>query len=325
MMLRMTKHLSKIVLLAVLALVPSITHAQNTTEELLPFGDMDQWLVRVVNESFIIGGKTKYLYEIAPGDTLKNNTPYVNTVSPWATSTVMAKVSGVVKGSVTVFPEKRDSGYCALMETRMENVKVLGLINISVLATGTIFLGKVIEPVQDTKNPQSKLSSGIPFTKRPTALAFDYKVTPGGLQIKATGFSKIVKLKEQNRAEACLLLQKRWEDAEGNIYAKRIGTAYEQYGQDVTEWQNGHRIPVHYGNITQEPYYKPFMDLVTGENTQYCQNSKGVMVPIQEVGWGEADEEITHIILRLSSGNGGAYIGAPDSKFWIDNVKLIYE
>ena len=76
MMLRMTKHLSKIVLLAVLALVPSITHAQNTTEELLPFGDMDQWLVRVVNESFIIGGKTKYLYEIAPGDTLKNNTPY---------------------------------------------------------------------------------------------------------------------------------------------------------------------------------------------------------------------------------------------------------
>ena len=207
----------------------------------------------------------------------------------------------------------------------MENVKVLGLINISVLATGTIFLGKVIEPVQDTKNPQSKLSSGIPFTKRPTALAFDYKVTPGGLQIKATGFSKIVKLKEQNQAEACLLLQKRWEDAEGNIYAKRIGTAYEQYGQDVTEWQNGHKIPVHYGNITQEPYYKPFMDLVTGEHTQYCQNSKGVMVPIQEVGWGEADEKITHIILRLSSGNGGAYIGAPDSKFWIDNVKLIYE
>lgn len=237
----------------------------------------------------------------------------------------MAKVSGVVKGSVTVFPEKRDSGYCARLETRMENVKVLGLINISVLATGTIFLGKVIEPVQDTKNPQSKLSSGIPFTKRPTALAFDYKVTPGGLQIKATGFSRIAKLKEQNQAEACLLLQKRWEDAEGNIYAKRIGTAYEQYGRDVTEWQNGHRIPVHYGNITQEPYYKPFMDLVTGEHTQYCQNSKGVMVPIQEVGWGQADEEITHIILRLSSGNGGAYIGAPDSKFWIDNVKLIYE
>lgn len=326
MMSRITKHLSKIVLLAGMAALPNFTFAQQTTtEELLPFGDMDQWLVRVVNESFVIGGKTKYLYEIAPGDTLKNNTPYINMISPWATSTVMAKVSGVVKGSVTVFPEKRDSGYCARLETRMENVKVLGLINISVLATGTIFLGKVIEPVQDTKNPQAKLSSGIPFTKRPSALAFDYKVTPGGLQIKATGFSRMVKLTDQNQAEACLLLQKRWEDAKGNIYAKRIGTAYEQYEHDVTTWQNDHRIPVYYGDITQKPYYKPFMNLVTGEHTQYCLNSKGIMMPIQEVGWGEPDEEITHIILRLSSGNGGAYIGAPDSKFWIDNVKLIYD
>lgn len=320
-----TKHLFKIVLSAGLVAQSFLAQAQEQSEELLPFGNMDQWLVRVVDESFIIGGKTKYLYEIAPGDTLKNNTPYVNTVSPWATSTVMAKVSGVVKASVTIFPEKRGDGYCARLETRMENVKVLGLINISVLATGTVFLGKVIEPVQDTKNPQSKLSNGIPFTKRPVALAFDYKVTPGGLQIKATGFSRIVKLSDQNQAEACLLLQKRWEDAEGNIYAKRIGTAYEQYGQDITEWQNNHRIPVHYGNITQKPFYKPFMKLVTGEATQYCQNSKGVMVPVQEIGWGEPDEEITHIILRLSSGNGGAYIGAPDSKFWIDNVKLIYE
>lgn len=293
-------------------------------EEPIPFGDMDKWLVRVVDESFIIGGNTKYLYEIAPGDTLKNNTPYVNTVSPWATSSVLAKVSGVVKGSVTIFPEKRGDGYCARLETRMENVKVLGLINISVLATGTIFLGKVIEPIQDTKNPQSKLCNGRPFTKRPTALALDYKVTPGGQQIKATGFSRIVDIPKKNQAEACLLLQNRWEDAQGNLYAKRIGTAYEQYGKNVTEWQNAHRIPVYYGDITTKPYYKPYMGLVTGENTQYCENSKGVMVPVKEVGWGAPDEKITHIVLRLSSGNGGAYIGAPDSKFWVDNVKLIY-
>ena len=109
--------------------------AQNDTTELFPYGDMNQWMVRVVDESLVIGGNTKYLYEITPGDTLKNNTPYKNSISPWATSTVMAKVSGVVKASVTVFPEKRDSGYCARLETRMERVKVLGLINISVLAT----------------------------------------------------------------------------------------------------------------------------------------------------------------------------------------------
>lgn len=300
------------------------SYAQSEKEELIPYGDMDKWMVRVVEESFVIGGNTKYLYEITSGDTLKNNTPYVPTVSPWATSTVMAKVNGIVKASVTIFPEKRGDGFCARLETRMENVKVLGLINISVLATGTIFLGKVIEPIQDTKNPQGKLSNGIPFTKRPTALSLDYKVSPGGQQIKATGFSRIVNIPVQNKAEACVLLQNRWEDAQGNIYAKRIGTAYEQFSEKVPEWQNNHQIPVHYGNIVGKPYYKPYMNLVSGEQTQYCQNSKGVMVPVKEVGWGSPDEKITHIVLRLSSGNGGAYIGAPDSKFWVDNVKLVY-
>ncbi|MDE5612975.1 MAG: PCMD domain-containing protein, partial [Odoribacter sp.] len=130
--------------------------AQPATEETedIAFGNMDQWMVRVVDESFVIGGNTKYLYEITSGDTLKNNTPYEPTVSPWATSTVMAKVSGIYKSSTTVFPEERDNGYCARLETRMEHVKVLGLINISVLATGTIFLGEIMEPVRDTKNPQ---------------------------------------------------------------------------------------------------------------------------------------------------------------------------
>ena len=244
--------------------------AQNDTTELFPYGDMNQWMVRVVDESLVIGGNTKYLYEITPGDTLKNNTPYKNSISPWATSTVMAKVSGVVKASVTVFPEKRDSGYCARLETRMERVKVLGLINISVLATGTIF---------------------VP---------------------------------EQNNAEASLLLQYRWEDEKGNLFAKRVGTAYERYDQEVKEWQNGHRIEIHYGDITGKDFYQPYMDLVKGESTQYAANSQGKIVPIQEIGWASPDTTPTHIILRFSSGHGGAYIGAPDAKFWIDNVKLVY-
>lgn len=298
---------------------------QSETIENVPFGNMDKWLVRVVDESFVIGGNTKYLYEIAEGDTLKNNTPYKNTVSPWATSTVMAKVSGIYKASVTIFPEKRGDGFCARLETRMEHVKVLGMINISVLATGTIFLGEVIEPVRDTKNPQSKLNNNIPFTKSPKALEFDYKVQPGGKQIKATGFSRITDIPEQNNAEACLLLQYRWEDKDGNIFAKRVGTAYERYDKEIQEWQNGHRIEVHYGDITGKDFFKPYMGLIKGENTQYCLNSKGDMVPIQEIGWADANTTPTHIILRFSSGHGGAYIGAPDAKFWIDNVKLVYK
>lgn len=306
--------------------LPLFSEAQNKTEIIEPvaFGDMDKWMVRVVDESIIIGGDTKYLYEITSGDTLKNNTPYKNTISPWATSTVMAKVSGVVKASVTIFPEKRENGYCARLETRMEEVKVLGLINISVLATGTIFLGEVLEPVRDTKNPQSKLNNNIPFTKRPKALLFDYKVIPGGEQIKATGFSRIEKIPQQNAAETCLLLQYRWEDASGHIFAKRIGTAVERYHKNVTEWQNNHRIEVHYGNITGKDFFEPYMGLIKGEQTQYCVNSKGVAVPIREIGWADANTQPTHIVLRFSSGNGGAYIGTPDAKFWIDNVKLVY-
>lgn len=302
------------------------TQAQHVAEttELFPYGDMDRWMVRVVEESFVIGGNTKYLYEITSGDTLKNNTPYKNTLSPWATSTVMAKVSGIYKASVTIFPEARGDGYCARLETRMEHVKVLGLVNLSVIATGTIFLGEVVEPIRDTKNPQGKLNNNTPFTKRPKALEFDYKVNPGGEQVKATGFGRITKIPEQNNAEACLLLQYRWEDAEGNIFSKRVGTAYERYNQTVSEWQNGHRIPIYYGDITGKEFFKPYMDLIKGENTQYCMNSKGVMVPIQEVGWADPDTQPTHIILRFSSGHGGAYIGAPDAKFWIDNVKLVY-
>lgn len=37
----------------------------------IPFGNMEHWMVRQVDESAIIGGKTKFLYEVASGDTLK--------------------------------------------------------------------------------------------------------------------------------------------------------------------------------------------------------------------------------------------------------------
>ncbi len=319
---KLKKHLYTI-LFTGLSLYSIAQKTTNSTEQ-LPFGDMNKWMVRVVDESFIIGGDTKYLYEITQGDTLKDNTPYKPSISPWATSTVMAKVSGVYKASVTVFPEKRGDGYCARLETRMEHVKVLGLINISVLATGTIFFGEVIEPVRDTKNPQGKLNHNISFIKRPKALVFDYKVSPQGEQIKATGFSSIEKIAEQNNAEACLLLQYRWEDAEGNIFAKRVGTAYERYNKEVKKWKNAHRIAINYGDISQESFFQPYMNLIKGANRPHCLNSQGEMVPIQEVGWATAETQPTHIVLRFSSGHGGAYIGAPDAKFWLDNVKLVY-
>lgn len=312
------------IFLFVLSLAGQKGIAQTERVEEIPYGNMDRWMVRQVEESFVIGGHTKYLYELATGDTLRHNTPYKNADSPWGTSSVMARVSGVVKTSITVFPEKRGEGYCARLETRMEHCKVLGLFNIRVVAGGTIFLGEMVEPITDTKNPQSKLISGIPFTGRPKALEYDYKVETGGLCTYASGFGKPQPRTERDMAEASVLLQHRWEDAEGNVYAKRVATGWERFDRSSEEWENDHRLPLYYGDLTGEPFYRPYMNLIQGADAYYTRNSKGKMVPIQEIGWASPEEEVTHLVLRMSSSCGGPYTGSIDSKFWVDNVKLVY-
>lgn len=296
----------------------------------IPFGDMENWVVRQVDESGIIGGKTKYVYEIAKGDTLKGNTPYVPNlkVSPWGTSSIMAVVKGITKSSTTIFPEYHGNGYAARLETRLERVKVLGVINISALATGTIFLGHIVEPIRDTKNPMAKLLMGVEFTDTPQSLIYDYWFQQGqnnGARIKDGGFGRAVDVPGVNCAEACLLLQKRWEDAEGNVYAQRVGTAWERYSESTKGWINGNEVPIHYGDITKTDYFKPYMNLMDNpEEGYYSLNSKGKVVFVKEVGWAAPGTKPTHIILRFSSGHGGAYVGSPGAKMHIDNVKMRY-
>lgn len=292
----------------------------------IAFGHFDQWVVREIKESGAIGGRLRQLYEIGPNDTIRGEEPYRRSSrSPWGTSNVLAKVSGITKCSVTVFPEPRGNGQCARLETRLETVKVLGIINISVLASGSIFLGEMIEPVKDTKNPQSKLDQGVPFTGRPAALVMDYKYRTDGSpnRIKASvGSNKIVE--GPDYADVILLLQKRWEDEEGNVYARRIGTANERIGTDTPEWVNGHTVEILYGDMTKRPDFRPEMGLVSGESAYWCRNSKGRMVPIQEIGWAGDGEQPTHLILQISSSYGGAYTGTVGNCLWVDNVKLRY-
>ena len=70
--------------------------AQPTGTHLIKCGDMDHWVTRHVKESSIIGGNMKTLQEIAPTKTWAQNAPYTNWGgSPWGTSNVMAKVSGI--------------------------------------------------------------------------------------------------------------------------------------------------------------------------------------------------------------------------------------
>lgn len=76
--------------------------------EMLPFGDMDQWVNREIKESGIIGGHTKNVYAVGPTQTITGAKAYKNLGgSPWATSNVLAKVAGVVKTNTSVFPEER--------------------------------------------------------------------------------------------------------------------------------------------------------------------------------------------------------------------------
>ena len=202
--------------------------------EMLPFGDFEQWTVRYIHESSILGGNTRTLYAIAPTDTIDGNKTFIygENGNPWSVSNAYAKVSGIVKGSGTTYPELREPGnYCCRMDSKLENVVALGFINIRVLISGSIFTGKTIEPITTAKDPYQNIDFGIPFTGHPTALVFDYKalISPETTILYAKGSGKPKKIEGHDEAQAYIYLQKRWEDKEGNIYASRVGTGYHHF------------------------------------------------------------------------------------------------
>ena len=296
-------------------------------ERFVPFkyGDFNSWVTRHVKESGIIGGDTKTLYEVGPTQSISGNEPYTNKGgSPWGTSNVMAKVSGITKTNVSVFREKRDAGYCAKLVTHIEKVKVLGLININVLAAGSLYLGDMKEPKTSTKEGPQALNWGIPFTGRPKALRYDYKVAIANSpdRIRLTGFSGKSTIKGKDLAVTVLLLQKRHEDAKGNITAKRVGTLVITYDKSTQGWKNGATYEIWYGDIRRRKDYNA--ELMGLRSTDYARNSHGKSVPVKETGFATAGEKPTHLVLQFSSSHGGAYIGSPGNTFWVDNAGLVY-
>ena len=69
--------------------------------EPLPFGDMEHWVVRYIEESKLLGGQTKTLYCLAPTDTIRENQPYIygQDGNPWSTSNAYANVVGIEKAA----------------------------------------------------------------------------------------------------------------------------------------------------------------------------------------------------------------------------------
>lgn len=296
--------------------------------EMLPYGDMNSWVTREIKESHVLGGDWKKCYAIGPNATIRGDQPYTNTGgSPWASSNVMAKVMGITKVSDVVYPDERSAGNrCAKLTTSLEHCRAAGIVNIDVLVAGTVFLGKMLEPVKSTSNPYSKMEMGIPFTKRPKALRYDYKleIPADGQLVYSSGFGSKKTTPGKDKAEAFIYLQRRWEDADGNIYAKRVGTARELLGRSTGDWVNDHRLKVLYGDITSNPSYKPRMGLIPEDQSYYARNSHGKMVPVVEVGWDDPDATPTHMIVMFSSGSGEPYTGTPGTTLWIDNVGLVY-
>jgi len=306
-----------------------VSYAQDSIVRMInDGGKFDSWCVREIEESALIGGQTKYLYEFfgSPADTLKTGKQPFSAPDGylWRTNNVLAVVAGIVKTNNTVYPEKRGDGYCARIETHIENVKALGVVNMDVTCQGALLVGSLPEPIRDTKSPMSKVFYGLPFNGRPRALQLDYKADVGNETIRGTGFSKLKPMGYPDYAQIIVILQKRWEDADGNVHALRVGTGIERITRDVPEWVNGHKVIVHYGDITAEPYFKEYMGLNNDPETAFhALNSRGENVVVSEDGWADADAEPNHMIIHFISSCGKAFYGGVGNTLWVDNVSVL--
>lgn len=317
-----------VVLMAGLVLCGQMRAQEDVVKLINEYGKFDSWCRREVKESGLIGGNTEHLYEFYGDTTEIHQTGKTPFSAPegylWRTNNVLAIVAGIVKTNNTVYPEKRGEGYCVRLETHLEEVKVLGMINMDVTCQGAIMIGQLPEPITTTKDPMSKVLYGVPFTQCPKAVRLDYKADVCHEVIRGTGFSKLKPMGYEDHAEITVMLQKRWEDEDGNIHALRVGTAIERIEQDIPQWVNGHELVIGYGDITGNPYYKDYMGLKTDPETAYrAVNSKGDVVMIIEEGWAPEGTEPTHLLLHAISSCGQAFYGGLGNTLWLDNVEVV--
>lgn len=290
----------------------------------LKYSSLDNWYTRKLKESSLLSGKTIDLYGVgkvsADADlfdlTLKDKT------SPWGTTNIYAKMLLDI-GNVRVIPEKRGEGFCARLETKIRKDNIAGF-EVEVLLAGTLFLGETAEPVKGLKDPEKSASQGVPFTGMPKAVKFDYKYHTGKNRVLAANSIKTTE--GEDRADFSVILQKRWEDKDGNVFATRIGGTRQFFTGTVSQWVNGAVFPVYYGDVTNLPQYDAkTMGLIPSVAKVYVKNSKGVLVPLVETGWGKPGETPTHMIMYFTSSyEGMKYTGSTESVFWVDNIELVY-
>jgi hypothetical protein len=324
---------TKIILLIVIFIFPGYNIVSSQSRQMktcsdpelqINYSDMDSWYYWNLKESFLIGGDTKRLYQIGKADDPGGSRELLekDPSSMWKTTNLYARI-GVDIAAPCVFPEKREGGYCCRMESKIVKVDVVG-IKIKVLVSGTLFLGDIDEPVKSIKDPIRKLNHGILFNGKPKAIAFSYKYRSGRNRTKT--YYSTTPVTGPDKGEFCMILQKRWEDEKGNVYAIRIGGTRNFFNDTGNKWVNDTSIAIRYGNITKESFYDPkVMGLIPGISELYVKNSKNKMVPLTEKGWDLNNDSPTHLVLYFTSSYEGInFTGSPDSAFWIDNVRFIY-
>ena len=289
------------------------------------YGDFERWTVRYIKESFLLGGKTRALYEIASSDTIRGNVPFSSRAAgtPWTTSNSYASVFGVEKASVSVRPERRGDGYCCRLDCKLDTVTAVG-IPLKVLVAGSVFTGESLEPVgmRSDDEVMSMFDMGVPFTGRPSALVLDYKarVADTGVLVYAAASKSVRYTRGGDGPELFVLLQRRWEEPDGTLHAERCGTAWERVERGTDGWVNDHVIPIRWGDITRQPGYHDYERLQPANFM--ARNSKGRMTWIVEEGYTTANP--THIIVFLSAGWNPAFTGCPGNTLWVDNIRLRY-
>lgn len=290
----------------------------------LNYSSLDFWYVRKVKESFLLSGKTIDLYSVGKVDSKSDlyNPKLKDNKSPWSTTNIYAKMVLDI-GNTRVIPEKRDGGYCCRLETKIRKDKIVG-VDVEVLIAGTLFLGEMIEPVTSMKDPIKNVSQGIRFDRKPKAVKFDYKYNVGKTRVRAINSTEPVQ--GEDKAEFCVILQKRWEDENGNVFATRIGGARQFFEGRVDDWVNGAVFQIIYGDVTHLPEYdEKTMGLIPGQNEVFVKNSNGDLVSLVETGWGKLTEIPTHMILYYTSSYQGVeYTGSFETVFWVDNIELVY-
>ena len=69
-------------------------------------------------------------------------------------------------------------------------------------------------------------------------MQFDYKLDmpKDNTRTYSSGFGKKKTLQGHDNAEVYIILQRRWEDEHGNLFAKRVGTGRRHYGSATNGW-----------------------------------------------------------------------------------------